>query len=282
MFDVCRLEAVLPADTEGIDTFCSYLNYYLKDKVFLCGTIERTNDKGLKISAFWSKDVHMTVMMCFRSAVPSNLALFNSLNGLVTFGKVPKLEPVWIYSASDYSPRVLTWRDDYATHSLEALDIPPYASPSDNISQSTQDAHLVSKNDYKAQGLWLIQKVEPEKAALDWYNKFDTCRIELPHQEHTGYDRLHFYFSWSVIEVDGMFNITLSPMTVHHSNDNDNPPAQHYTLEGIHQADLHTYLRALILRKYLTLIIRRKLNFVDAFKTDWLECPRTAACFNVS
>jgi hypothetical protein len=272
-----HLQMTLPVkEVDGSDHFRSYLKYYLKEnKSFLYGTVDRISDVEVKINAYWLASDQSRILECFCAALPSVDSFPNTVIDYTEIVNVTRLPPLWLYESTELSPQFLVWDDSFVTTDDGPLiGVPAHQTPSDTESQNTQTAHIVSRNDGSTVGAWLIAQApgETDSTALEWYRKFDNLTLTMPFDDHTNYDRLHFFFAWRAIKIGTNFSITLSPVIV---KDGKNCPLPHYTLEEILPNDLDIYLHSLVLRKYLTLIIRRKLNCLTAFKCQWQDPPHS-------
>jgi hypothetical protein len=257
------------------DLFRSLLNYHLKEKSSkLFGTIDRSTSHEVKISAYWMPFDHSRILECFAAAAPWHESIEETVNNESVQVNLSKTPPVWKYNASKDSPRPKVWTDSFlATDDIPLDDVPEHEAPSDIESQGTQTAHIVSKNDYKKVGLWLIAKATNDKTAVDWYRRFESVTLTMPFTDHTNYDRLHFFFGWRAYLNGSTYSILLNPAIVKLRDGENDYPLADYTLEEVLPTDLEIYLHSFVLRKYITLIIRRKLSCFTAFKKDWESPP---------
>jgi len=268
--------------------FRSYFHFYLKEGgAIVYGTCDRTK-LDISLNLCWLAQATDRVMTAFQKALGTadfatiGIQIMSQLRPLT---ELVLLQQPWTYTPQTSSPREKFWNESWDPNDDPLpTDFPTLkTAPSDLPSTSSQHAHIVSMKEFSNQTLWLLQQVPlPESKAIKVFQGFHRCIIELDYVVHSTYDKLHFYFAWHTTKISRTeFKITLRPVIVHKPDSDGVPELSHQeTIEHIASSqEAQLYHRALVLRKYLTLFLRKRCNYVTSFIREWHATRLTSECF---
>ena len=116
-----------------------------------------------------------------------------------------------------------------------------------------------------------VEDPEVRKTTLD-----ELCKLtyDLRYHVHQDYDHLRFYFAWRLDREPerGTWRLTLTPKyTVDNFAGDDIPAMLQWT--GIEGKDKDTWIRALVVRKYLAYMVRLGKYQPQELVREWREAP---------
>lgn len=152
-------------------------------------------------------------------------------------------------------------------------------APSDTASLLSQNAHIVLVREYKAQALWLLEKVggTSDGTTDKMFKSFTDLTIDLPPDVHSTYDKLQYYYAWKVDSSRGDGDVTLAPVAVAMHEEAPHPKVKHLHVK---RENAKKYHQALVLRKYLTLTVRKGVSYRDSFEKEWNSTTLRSMCFD--
>jgi len=196
------------------------------------------------------------------------------------------LSEMWIYESTEWSPRQTNWNgDDYKDDVVAPLSIKTKKLPS--ISDSgVENAHIVSINDRKDDAILLLK----EMGVVDPGTIFDqltanNVTVELSHHDHRNYDAFFFYFAWKVAKGENdaaSYEVTLAPVIVQNPEDGPDLVIEQLTVYVDDRLG-PLFVKALVLRKHLTIALRKGKKSLEIWKQEWNADWRSAEsdCFKL-
>eukprot|EP00163_Fabomonas_tropica_P024942 TRINITY_DN42_c0_g1_i13.p1 TRINITY_DN42_c0_g1~~TRINITY_DN42_c0_g1_i13.p1 ORF type:complete len:270 (+),score=40.58 TRINITY_DN42_c0_g1_i13:703-1512(+) len=186
----------------------------------------------------------------------------------------------WVYQPLDDSPRKQRYKRPLCTLTPAPSDFPesPTKTPRSSTDGSHQSAHVLFEASYKDHMKKVLELVGLDSnAASAKLKELKQLKMDMDYQDHQHYDNLAFFFAWHFPDVgNDQYLIHLSPRFTNVDEDLDVPSLRIQDAGSAQQREL--WRQALVLRKYLTLlVVHKEYNPADLAK-EW-NSPGDSLCW---
>jgi hypothetical protein len=269
-------------------------------KLFPSGRCDRNEGTGRVTIDFFVNPNDRGGVLDVLCKVVDNLAASGGLKGGPDTGKEVKegLEKnrlenmdgsttVWRYAALDTSPKRGAFKRPagvtFKKADPELFPRSPKKKPKSS-SDGSQNAHILFATGYRDQLMNILTDdlglaADAAKRELD---AVLTLTKKLAYRDHQDYDNFHYFFAWKVVanaaNRDSQFALHLSPRFV---GDVETDVESLFVEPNLNNSDRDTWIKALVLRKTLTLKVRGEYA-PELLQREWDERPDQSGCWDLT
>lgn len=228
-------------------------------------------------------EVIRSVLTSLASSVakPSVPAIIDNLETITREERDLATLKAWVYEPHDDSPRKQRYKRPLVAAAPAPSDFPgsPKKKPRSSTDGSHQSAHVlfeVSYTDHMKKVLELVGM--DSNTASTKLKQLQYLKMDMDYQDHQHYDNLAFFFAWHFPDVgNGQYLIHLSPRFTNVEEDLDVPSLRIQDAGSVEQREL--WRQALVLRKYLTLLVIQKEYIPADLVKEWTT-PGDSLCWS--